>query len=196
MPAVIFFFFLVGAVLLSMIGQHFIPPFPAPWFTGARVLLMPVFLFYGALAMPFSGMLGLAFIAGFFWDALTLPVVPSLLPGGEPLFEIPLGWSIILYAVLGSIMNGMRPWFRRGRWEIHCLLSGVFTALIVVAEYLMIALKRIEESGFLFPGIVWQRALGSGLAAMLLAPLVFFLLNTVGRLIGFEPHPERETLRR
>ena len=45
-----------------------------------------------------------------------------------PRVEIALGWSILLYAVLAAIMHGLRPLFIRGRWEVHCIMSGVCTS--------------------------------------------------------------------
>ena len=86
--------------------------------------------------------------------------------------EIALGWSIVLYAALGALMSGFRPLFQRGRWEIHCLLSGVCTALIVLAEYLMITFRR-EPVVFVFDKDIWWRIGGAGLVAMLLVAVLF-----------------------
>jgi hypothetical protein len=189
MPALIFFFILLATMFLSLVAQHFIPPLPPPWFQDARVLLMPVVMFYGALALPLEGMLALAFAGGLMWDALTLPGLPAPGAEGKAHVEIAVGWSILLYAFLGAIMNGVRPLFRRGRWEVHCLLGGLLTSGIVLAEYLFLAARRIPETGWVFPTEVWPRVLGSGLAAALAAPALFFLLNAVGRLVGFNPQP-------
>src|SRR5205823_6513695 len=122
--------------------------------------IMPVILFYGALALPFGWMLALVFCAGFMWDALTVQVLDSHV-------EIALGWSILLYALLGSIMHGFRPWFLKGRWEVHCLLSGLCTSAILLAEFLMLTFQR---GGFVFSKEIWWRILGPGVMAMLLAP--------------------------
>ena len=54
-------------MFLALIVQHFIGPLPV---IGARVLLMPIIMFYGALALPLPGMLALAFVGGLMWDAL------------------------------------------------------------------------------------------------------------------------------
>jgi len=185
----IFFLVLVSTMFGSLVIQHFIPPLPGPWFEGARILLMPLVMFYGALAMPYPAMLALTFIAGFMWDALNTQIVTLNVDMiTQPAVEISLGWSIVLYAVLGSIMNGLRPLFRRGRWEIHCLLSGVFTSLIVLLEYLMITFRRGNP---LFPDLIWERVLGAGVMAALLAPIIFFSLNSVAALLGFQTGPER-----
>lgn len=176
----IFFFTLLAVLYLSLVAQEFIPALP--WLHGARVCLLPIVFFYGALAMPMAAMFLLAFATGFMWDAMTVQIVDGNV-------EISLGWSIILYAILGSVMSGFRPWFQRGRWEIHCLLSGLFTAVILFVEYLMITFRRGD---FIFPPIIWWRIGCSGLAATALAPAVFFLLNTVAAFTGYNPRSPRK----
>ncbi len=178
----IFFLVLLLAQFFALILQQFIPPITM--LEGARVLLLPMLFFYGALAFPFPVMLLLAFLSGFMWDALTVYVSDSAV-------EISLGWSIVLFAVLGSIMNGFRPLFQRGRWEVHCLVSGVCTSLIVLAEYLMITFRR---GGFAFPNEIWWRIGGAGLIALLLSPVLFFLLNRIALLTGYETQPNRHLL--
>lgn len=54
----IFFFVLVAVMFVTLLVQHFIGEMPM---SGARVLLMPIVLFYGSLALPVPGMLALAF---------------------------------------------------------------------------------------------------------------------------------------
>lgn len=176
----IFFGILVAGLFLSLVAQEFIQPLA--WLYGARVLIMPIIMFYGALALPYWGMLALAFLGGLMWDAVTVPVVDSTV-------EISLGWSILLYATLGAIMSGFRPLFQRGRWEIHCLMSGLFTSVIVLAEYLMITIRR---GGFIFPNEVWWRVGGAGVIAALLSPFFFFTLNWLAPYVGYEIKPEQK----
>src|SRR5204863_1962001 len=123
----IFFFLLLLLVLAAQIAEFFIPVLP--WLYNAHVYVVPVIVFYGAMALPFPLMLALALYAGLLLDALTVQVI-----GGK--VEISIGSSILLYAVLGGIMHGLRPLFARGRWEVHCILSGVCTSVIVLAQYL------------------------------------------------------------
>lgn len=177
----IFFFVLLMAQFFALIFQQFIPPITI--LEGARVLLLPMLFFYAALAFPFPVMLIFAFLSGFMWDALSVYVSDSV--------EISLGWSIILFAVLGSIMNGFRPLFQRGRWEIHCLVSGICTSVIVLAEYFMITFRR---GGFDFPTEIWWRIGGAGLIALMLSPILFFILNRIALLTGYIPQPNRHLL--
>ncbi len=182
----IFFGILVATMFLGLVVQHFIGPLP-PY--GVRVLLMPVVMFYGALALPVPGMLALALCGGLMWDALHVQVDLA-----HDTAEVALGWSVILYALLGALMNGFRPLFQRGRWEIHCLLSGVCTSLIVFAEYLMRTFRQ-EEVAFIFNKEVWWRIGGAGLVAALLSPFFFFVLNYIAFLAGYDPQPERAAKR-
>jgi hypothetical protein len=102
--------------------------------------------------------------------------------------EISMGWSILLYGVLAGIMHGLRPLFVRGRWEVHCILSGVCTSAIILAQYLMITFRR---GSVLFDREVWWQIGGPGLIAMLMAPLIFWTLQWVARLTRYPYLPER-----
>jgi hypothetical protein len=181
---VIFFFLLLISMFVALVAQHFIGPLPV---IGARVLLMPIIMFYGALALPTPGMLMLAFCGGLMWDALHVQMI-------EGNVEIALGWSIVLYATLGALMGGFRPLFQRGRWEIHCLLSGVCTSMIVLSEYLMLTFRR-EPVVFVFNREIWWRIGGAGLIAAFLSPLFFFALNYLAFLVGYDTQPERHAKR-
>jgi len=129
----IFFFLLLVLVLIAQIAEFFIPALP--WLYDAHIYIVPVIVFYGAMALPFPLMLALALYAGLLLDALTVHVI-----GGK--VEISAGSSILLYAVLAGIMHGLRPLFARGRWEVHCILSGFCTSSIILAQYLMITFRR------------------------------------------------------
>ena len=175
----IFFFILLVFVLIAQIVEYFIPPLA--WMYNAHIYIVPVIVFYGAMALPFPLMLALAFFAGILLDALTVQVIGARV-------EISLGWSILLYAVLAGIMHGLRPLFVRGRWEVHCILSGVCTSLIILAQYLMITFRR--GTLFFSPDVWWQIG-GPGLIAMLMAPPVFWALHWIGRVTGYTYLPER-----
>lgn len=181
----ILFLVLLAAMFLALVLQHFIGPLPP---LGARVMIMPVIMFYGALALPLPGMLALAFAGGLMWDCLHSQIV-------EGSYEISVGWSILLYAVLGGLMSGFRPLFQRGRWEIHCLLSGLCTAVIVFAEYLLITFRR-DPVTFVFNKEIWWSIGATGLVALALSPFFFFALNWVAFLTGYDPQPLRKVRKR
>lgn len=177
----IFFIIIVIASFLSLVVQEFIPPLM--WLYGARVVIVPVLMFYGAMALPYWGMLSLAFICGLMEDAVVVTQVV------DSQVEISLAWLILLYAALGAIMSGFRPLFQRGRWEIHCLMSGLFTCLILLSEYLKITVLR---GGLIFPPEIWWRIGGSGVVAAMIAPIYFFTLNWLAPLVGYEINPEKK----
>ena len=183
-----FFLILLLTAFLSLVCQHFIPPLS--FMSGARVILLPLIFFYGALALPFSGMLALAFACGLMWDAMTVQVLDiGMGPTSARVVEIAMGWSVVLYAVLGALMSGFRPLFQRGRWEVHCLMSGVCTSAIVLAEFLMLSVRRAAFYGvpFEFSRDIWWRIGGPGLVALVLAPAVFFFLKSLAALVGYNP---------
>ena len=175
----ILFFILLVLVLFTQIAEFYLPPID--WMYNAHIYIVPVIVFYGAMALPFPLMLALALFAGILLDALTVQVIGAKV-------EISLGWSILLYAVLAGIMHGLRPLFIRGRWEVHCILSGLCTSAIILAQYLMITFRR---GSLFFSREVWWQIGGPGLIAMLIAPLVFSILNWLARVTGYSYLPER-----
>src|ERR1700719_2901580 len=174
----IFFFVLLVLVVIAQIAEFFIPPLD--WMYHAHIYIAPVIVFYGAMALPFPLMLGMALFAGILLDALTVQVISSKV-------EMSLGSSILIYAVLAGIMHGLRPLFVRGRWEVHWVLSGICTSAIILAQYLMITFRR--GSVFFSPEVWWQIG-GPGLIAMLLSPLVFWALHWLARATGYPYLPE------
>jgi hypothetical protein len=169
----IFFVILLILVFVAQIAEFFIPALP--WMFNAHVYIVPVIVFFGAMVLPFSLMLALAFWAGLLLDALTVQVI-------GPRVEISLGSSILIYAVLAGIMHGLRPLFIRGRWEVHCIVCGICTSAIVLAQYLMITFRR--GSVFFSPDVWWQIG-GPGLIAMLISPIVFWLLHWIARATSY-----------
>ena len=175
----IFFFVLLVLVMIAQIAEFFIPPLD--WMYHAHIYITPVLVFYGAMALPFPLMLGLTLFAGILLDALTVQVVGSKV-------EISLGSSILIYAVLAGIMHGLRPLFIRGRWEVHCVLTGICTSTIILAQYLMITFRR---GTVMFTKEVWWQIGSPGLMAMLIAPVIFWILNWIARMTRYPYLPER-----
>jgi hypothetical protein len=169
----IFFVILLVLIFIAQVAEFFIPAIP--WMFNAHVYIVPVIVFFGATVLPFPLMLALAFVAGFLLDALTVQVL-------GPRVEISLGSSILIYAVLAGIMHGLRPLFIRGRWEIHCVVCGLCTSGIVLAQYLMITFRR--GSVFFTPQVWWQIG-GPGLIAVLISPVVFWILHWIARATAY-----------
>ncbi|MEI6712769.1 MAG: hypothetical protein WCO60_03395 [Verrucomicrobiota bacterium] len=145
---------------------------------------MPIVFFYGALSLSTNGMLVLAFVSGLMWDVLHVQWVDDTM-------ELGVGWSVLAYAILGALVSGLRPLFLRGRWEVHCLFSGLATSTLVALEYLMLSLRR-EPLHFEFSPVIWGRIFGAGVIALVLSPFVFAVLGYISRLIGHRHYrPER-----
>ena len=178
----IFFVILLILTFCAQIAEFYLPHLE--WMYNARIYIVPVIVFYGAMALPMPMMLGLAAFAGFMLDVTTAQVI------GDKV-EIAMGSSILLYGVLAGIMHGLRPLFARGRWEVHCIMSGVCTSLILLTQYLMIAFRR---GSLEFTRDTWWQIGGPGLLAMIMAPLVFWLLHWIGRMTRYSYLPEREPL--
>lgn len=160
-------------MFVSLVIQHFVGAVPGP---GSQILLMQIVFLCGASALPLGNMLVLAFVGGLMWDCLTF--LPS---SGRA--ELPFGGAILIYAGLGSLMNGLRPLFVRGLWQVHVLMVGVLISLLVLFEYLVITFRR-EPFALIWPGEVWNRIGGSGLTAALIAIPGFVILNWAGRRAG------------
>lgn len=186
---------------LALILQDFIPAFD--WAYGSRIFLVPVVFFACSVSVPFPVMLILAFATGFLWDArhLVNPDYSEKLTGSStnihfgdigqlgvqletavPHSGATFGFSIFLYALLGSFMQGIRPLFRRGRWELPVLMTGIGTFLLLLLEYLWINFRR---GGFVFPVEIWYHLLTTALLSMFVAPLIFFLIDILARLSGY-----------
>jgi hypothetical protein len=164
---------LIILMFLALVLQNFLGVFPG---LEGKVMILPVVFFYAAAALPLWGMLAMAFFAGLMWDCLT--VVPV-----DGKVELAFGWSILLYGGLGAVMNGLHPLFIRGYWQIHCLLTGVLTSVMALVEFVLITFRR-EPFELVWRDTVWRHILGSGVAAALIAPGLFFGLNWIGRRLG------------
>ena len=187
---------LLLADFFAIVFQSSCPAIPS--LSGAWVLIFPAILAYGALALPFPAVLALGFFNGLVYDCLNMQFVridPLSMDSAQAV-ELALGTSIVIHTALAVLVHGLRPLFLRGRWDIHCLASGVCGAVIPLSEYLLITFKR---GGLVFPREVWARALLPGFFAMLLAPVIFFSFNAVATLLGYtvrQIEDDRERRRR
>ena len=175
----IFFAILLVLTFVAQVTEFYLPRIE--WMYHAHIYIVPVIVFFGATALPLPLMLGLAFFAGFMLDALTVQVLGNRV-------EISPGWSILLYAVLAGIMHGLRPLFARGRWEVHCIMTGICTSALLLGQYLMLSFRR---GSIFFSREVWWQIGGPGLLAMIMAPLVFWALHWLARATAYPYLPRR-----
>jgi len=175
---------LIVLVFLTLALQEFIPPLAVFW--GARILLVPVFFCFGALELPLLLMLILAVFTGLVSDLMILQVIGDRV-------EIALGWSIVAYVLMGSVLQGLRTIYLRGRWEIHAFGSAFCTIAILGGQFLMITARRIDEGGLVFDWIVLWRILVPGSVALLVSPLIYFGARSLGMCL--EPRRGRAAYR-
>lgn len=182
-------------LLLTFIVQEFIPGVPMAHY--ATLLLPAVFFFTAAVAVPFPMMLLLAFVTGLLWDARYLPgehetvksVSDSLINGPQAMPELlavggfGFGISIVVFGLMGTFLQGVRPLFKRGRLELPVLLVGLTTFIWLLLEYLMMAFLR---GSFHFTTAVWSKMITDCMLAMLASPLLFLLLYSLAGLSRYE----------
>ena len=166
----------LSVILLTIaacVVQLFLPAITGLY--GARVLILALVFLCCSVSVDFASMLLLAFICGFLWDAHH-----TLGPqGGDPeIYSHPVeslrfGYSIILYAMMGLLMQGIQPLFRRGKWHISSILAGIAIFLYLFSEYLLLNFVRGD---FTFPPSVFYRIYLTSALTMLFSPLVFWII--------------------
>jgi len=197
------YYLLVFMIAMLTFGlQEFMPAID--FAQQARVLLPPVFFFSSALSVSFPVMLFLALFTGLTWDARHLPYKPEKVQHVESrelhldsefgaevkdnsASRLPIGYSIILFGVAGTLMQGIRPLFKRGRWELPVFMVGVATFVWLLIEYLLMSFLR---GSFEFSPDLWTKLVTNSLLAMLVSPLLLFLLHTLARICRYEVRNE------
>lgn len=163
-------------ILAACMFQQFLPAIGALY--GARVLIFPLVFLCASVTVEIPTMLGLAFLCGFLWDAQH-----SLGPHGgdlenypNPVESIHFGYSIILYGMMGFLMQGIQPLFRKGKWHLSSILTGIAILLYLISEYLLINFVRGD---FTFPANALYRIYLTSALTMLFSPIIFWLLTHI-----------------
>lgn len=170
-------------VLFALVAQQFIPALTGLY--NSRLLLVTLVFLCASVTVGPPVMLALAFICGFLWDAQGA-LGPS---GGDPeVYKVPaeslrFGYSIILYGVIGYLMQGIQPLFREGKWQVSTFLVGVSIFVYLVAEYLIINFVR---GNFLFPRATLFQIVFTSVLTMLFSPVVFWILFHIAERFGHE----------
>ena len=138
----------------------------------AHIYIVPVIVFYGAMALPFPLMLALAFFAGFLLDALTVQVIGAQVEISLRMVDTPLrcagshhAWpqALVYSRTLGSALCP--------EWRLHV----VHSPRAISDDYISARLASFS------PAKSGGKSAGPGLIAMLMAPLVFWFLHWLGR---------------
>lgn len=186
-------------MVISFFAEEFMPALEMAHH--ARLYLAPVCFFCSAVAVPFPMMLMLAFMTGFVWDARYLEIVSND-AGAEQLamvtnvggyagynaglsssMDLGFGSSIVLFGVLGCLMQGIRPLFKKGRWELPVFMVGFVTIVWMLVQYLLMTFLR---GSFFFPNEIWVKMVSVTLMAMLASPLIYLVLHTLARATHYE----------
>ena len=173
---------LILLLLAACVVQQFLPAVTS--FFDVRVLLVQLVFICCVVTVGFSPMLLLAFISGFLWDANN-----SLGPqGGDaevylyPADSLRFGYSIILFALMGIIMQGIQPIFRNGMWHLSAIIAGGVISLYLLTEYLLINFVRGE---WIFPAHVFHQIWMTAVFSTLCSPPVFWLLFKLADWFGY-----------
>lgn len=169
-------------VFAALIFQQFIPSITGVY--GSRLMLVTLVFLCASVTVPTPVMLMLAFVCGFLTDAQN-----TLGPhGGDPAVYSPMvepmrfGYSILLYAVMGYLMQGIQPLFREGKWQFSAILSGIAVFLYLLVEFLLINFVR---GGFVFSGATLFKITFTSALTMLFSPPVFWLLFRLADSVGY-----------
>lgn len=160
-------------LLTAFLVQQFLPAFTGLYY--ARILVVQLVFLCASVTVGAPLMLILAFCGGFLWDAHT-----AIAPHGgdpevyvQPVESLRFGGSILLFALLGYLMQGVRPLFQQGKWWISAAVSGIAVLIYLFIEFMLINFIRGE---FVFRREIAGQILFSAGLTMLLSPMVFWIL--------------------
>lgn len=163
----------VFLLLAAFVVQQFVPAFTGLFYS--RVLLVHLVFLCIAVTVGAPTMLLLAFAGGFLWDA-HCAIGPH---GGDPevytqpVESLRFGFSILLFGALGYLMQGVRPLFQQGKWQVSALLTGIAILIYLFVEYMLINFVRGE---FVFRGEIAGQMLFTSGVTMLFSPIIFWML--------------------
>ncbi len=169
----IYYLIVLASICLSFVLQEFVPVFE--WAYGARLMLVFTVFLCASVTIPFPAMITLAVFTGFIWDArYHVPLGDSS--------ELSFGLSIFILGVLGLFIQGVRPLFSRGRWEIPVFMVGIMIMIGMIIEFLLISFHR---GGLEFTPEIWFKMLMTSLFSMFIAPIILLLLSRLAKRTGY-----------
>ena len=180
-------------LLAAFLVQQFIPAFTG--LSHSRILFVHLVFLCAAVTVATPTMLLLAFIAGTLWDAhcSLAPMIVDPEVYRQPVESLRFGYSIILFAAMGFLMQGLKPLFQQGKWHFSALLSGITIFLYLAAEYILISFIRGD---FTISRSILRLMSYTSLLTMLFSPLVFWLLFQIARIFDYSLYPEAHKHRR
>jgi hypothetical protein len=134
-------------------------------------------------------MLLLAFLGGFLWDAQQILLIQGIDTEiyretyHNPIESMKFGYSILLFALMGFLMQGIQPLFKQGKWYLSAMLTGVAMFLYLTVEYLLLSFIR---GGFDITSGIFNQIGLTALITMLASPFVFWILFQIANLCRHE----------
>lgn len=168
-------------VMAALVAQQFIPALTGLY--NSRLLLVTLVFLCASVTVGPPVMLMMAFVCGFLWDtqnALTGHAGDAVIYD-KPVEMMRFGYSIILYGVIGYLMQGIQPLFQQGKWQFSTLLAGISIFVYQLAEYLLINFVR---GGFYFTRATLLQIWFTSILTMLFSPLVFWMLFKLAEACG------------
>jgi len=183
----------VFLLLAAFLVQQFVPAFTG--LSHSRILIVHLVFLCAAVTVATPTMLLLAFIGGILWDAhcSLAPIIADPEVYTQPVESLRFGYSILLFAGMGFLMQGLNPLFREGKWQFSALLTGVATFLYLAADYSLISFVRGD---FALSRSIIRLMSYTSLLTMLFSPLLFWLLYRLARLFDHSLYPEANKNRR
>lgn len=130
-------------------------------------LVMCLVLYY-ALDRPRSLMLGAAILGGVVSDSMN---------------AMPLGYSTLCLMGVGLLARAYRDVVFTGRWITHMVFGALAGLGMTLALY---GLLWLTDSGVRSLSVAWVflKILGAGIYGVILAPVVFRLMEPLDRMVG------------
>jgi len=153
--------------------QEFLPRL-GPGASYSMIMLYPVWFFCTAVTLPYPVMLLMAFVGGLMWD------LRHTVHFGAGIGAF--GMGVMLFGLLGNLMHGVRPLYRKGHMGMPILLAGVCVFLFRAIDYLFLNFKR---GGLEFPRVLVWEFCSTALLSMAISPLIYFLLHWLNKTLEF-----------
>lgn len=148
----------------------------------ALIMLFPLWFLCTAVTVSYPVMLVQAFVCGLLWDLRY-----TIDPGYGIISDIPFGITVLLYGLLGCVMQGSRGHYAKGQFMAPVFMAGICLILSQLLEYLFLNFKR---GSFSFPRPVLVEMAASALVSVAIAPLIIALLYWLSKSTGY--HPRRQ----
>jgi len=177
----------VFLLLAAFLVQQFVPALTG--LSHARILIVHLVFLCAAVTVATPTMLLLAFIGGTLWDAhcSLAPIFADPEVYTQPVESLRFGYSILLFAAMGFLMQGLNPVFRQGKWQFSALLTGVAIFLYLAAEFILISFVRGD---FTVTRSILRLLFYTSLLTMLFSPLIFWILYQIAKLCDHSLYPE------